>query len=195
MHLEVILKMACREKMTIEDFQKYKILSKNDVKEDNSPWVRVTILVSTKQECHDITEAQCRRFAKATGTYVVKWRADKKQWEQAPPLNLQSRCEDADPAFWEYFVKDADAFITDNMSKTLGMVNGTRCRYHSIVPANAEQKQRIESYSQTMPAGSVIVLDEPPLAINVSFGEKDEDNDDDNNDDDDGYDDDAIHIA
>jgi hypothetical protein len=64
-------------------------------------------------------------------------------WEQAPDGEHVDQCQQDDPCFWEYFVPNADAFLTDNLNKALKMANGTNCRYHSIVLSSKLQMEFI----------------------------------------------------
>jgi hypothetical protein len=47
------------------------------------------------------------------------------------------------------------------------MANGTKCKYHSLVPSSDAQKHLILRQIEELPVGSVISLEEPPFAVNV----------------------------
>ena len=108
------------------------------------------------------------RFAKATGRHVYRWPVQIQNWEQKP---ASDHVPDAmkEPCMYEYFVQGADGFITANISKPMRMVNGSRVRYHSIVPACNEQANCIKAMQKTVPGGGIIDLQEPPFAINVEL--------------------------
>ena len=80
-------------------------------------------------------------FAKTFGKYVIRWPARHRKWEQAPNSKFHATVMQDDGAFWEYYVQDADGFITDTVSKPLKMVNATRVRYHSLSFDNHAQEE------------------------------------------------------
>ena len=49
------------------------------------------------------------------------------------------------------------------------MVNGTKIKYHSIVPKDDEQMEIIQNHLNSEPLGAILYLDEPPYAINVEI--------------------------
>ena len=168
-HDATLAKMERSEQLTLDDFEKYTELTENDLAgKDSLEWIRAPILVATNRERHNIIGPQCKRFATATGKYVFRWPVAQKEWEQKPhPGYLDEVMED--PCFYEWFVEGADGFITDRINKSLRLVNGTRIRYHSFVPASAEQTEDILAQMAGSPPGSIIHLNEPPYAINVEL--------------------------
>lgn len=167
-HMDLLNTMENGEPVELSDIQHYPVLSADDFNETNvDDWVMAPILVATNRERHNLIEPQCCRFAKAKNTHVIRWPAEHKQWEQKPrrPEHVEEAVKD--PCFFEYYIAGADGFLTDNLCKQRRMANGTAIRYHSLVPANRNQKEQIESQVQSLPAGSIITLSEPPLAINV----------------------------
>jgi hypothetical protein len=79
-----------------------------------------------------------------------------------------------DSCFYEYFVRDAEGFITSAISKNRDLVNGTRIRYHSIVPIDVQQKDELEQALRTAVPGDVITLTRPPAFVNVCLVDEEE---------------------
>ena len=166
-HKKKLLHMAEGNKITPAFMQQYKRLSKDDLNgTDQLEWLKTPILVATNRERHNLIGPQCERFAQATGTRVIRWPSKKQKWEQRPHSDYM---EDVmkDPCFYEYFVAGAEGYITDNINKKLGLVNGTRIQYHSIVPSSPEQAQFIQDQLASTTTNTVISLSEPPASVNV----------------------------
>ena len=168
-HDMTLAKMERSERLSLDDFKKYQLLTETDLMgEDSLDWISAPILVATNRERHNLIGPQCKRFAAATGKYVFRWPVTPKEWEQKPhPAFLDDVMED--PCFYEWFVEGADGFITDRINKSVRLVNGTRIKYHSIVPASNEQRDSILAQMAGSPPGSIIFLSEPPYAINVEL--------------------------
>ena len=92
---------------------------------------------------------------------------DIKNWEQKPFNHIEIAEKDA--ALWEYFVANTEGFINKNIQKNLGLANGTRIKYHSIVPKDDEQMEIIQNHLNSEPLGAILYLDEPPYAVNVEI--------------------------
>ena len=69
-------------------------------------------------------------------------------------------------------MQDSEGFLTDRINKDLGMVNGTRIRYHSLVPCDEKQRKFIGQQMASSKPGDVITLQQPPAAINVVLVEE-----------------------
>jgi hypothetical protein len=167
-HMELLEKMEMGEMVQLSDIQHYDVLKPEDFTgPDAADWLSAPILVATNRERHNLIHSQCRRFARAKGCHVIRWPVQSKQWEQKPRLPQHVEQAMDDPCFWEYYVPEADGFLTDNANKSQRLANGTRIRYHSIVPLNQNQTDQIKAQTESLPIGSVITLSELPLAINV----------------------------
>jgi len=126
-------------------------------------------LIATNRERHTLNYIRARQFAKKKKTILVKWETDHKDWEQKPIG--KSFIDEAmqDPCFYEYFVKGADGYITDNIN--CNMINGTPIRLHSL-SFNKEQNIFYHDVKQKSKE-NVIHLPFPPLAINVILTKED----------------------
>ena len=179
-HMELLRTMECGNQLKVSDFRPYKLLSKEDYSDASAGWINAPILVATNRERYTITAHMTSVFAKAFGKYVIRWPARHRQWEQAPKSKFHSTVMKDDGAFWEYYVQDADGFITDTVNKPLKMVNATRVRYHSLSFDNHDQEEYVRLQTASLPPGSTITLTEPPHSINVVLVDEElEDADDD----------------
>jgi hypothetical protein len=69
----------------------------------------------------------------------------------------------------EHFVSSCPVYITDNLNKDLGLVNGTKAFYHSMTPASREQQEEILQKTQAAAPGDVVTLSGPPETVNVEL--------------------------
>ena len=68
------------------------------------------------------------------------------------------------------FLPGADAFLTTNLNTNLGLANGTPIKLHSrLTFATREQLMAVRSQIRSLPPGSVVTLDEPPLSVNIEI--------------------------
>ena len=104
--------------------QNYKIISRDDFKCSNSPWIDAPVIVPTNRERLSITDMAAHRFARAHNTVVIRWLSKQSEWIQKPEGQDAVTAEYQDPVFWEYFIAGAKGFITENINKPLGLVNG-----------------------------------------------------------------------
>jgi hypothetical protein len=75
----------------------------------------------------------------------------------------------ADSCFWETFVPHADGFLNSNINDHLGLANGTPIKYHSMTFSSEHVLQLVCKRMRKKPLGLVIILDGPPLAVNISL--------------------------
>ena len=144
----------------------YKILTRED--STDMEWVKAPILVSTNRERQTLTHTRSVQFAKATNNVVVRWRTKHSKWRQQPLLQQHRHEALKDPCFYEYFVEGADAFLTENIQKDLGLANATAAVYHSLVLDEETRKEFDERLRKATP-GEVIDLTNQPLAINMEI--------------------------
>ena len=110
----------------------------------------------------------CIQFAKATGKAVIRWRANAKGWQQAPPPHLEHEAY-SNPCFYEYFVEGADGFLTQTVSKQLGLVNGQSFKCHSLTLEHDDQQADLNARIQSASPGDVITLPQEPMSINIEL--------------------------
>ena len=168
-HSKFVKKLADGECMTLEDLQPYKVLTKKEVKDPS--WKYAPVLVGTNRERMAIVERQSILFAKQHGTYVFKWKNHLTSWKNKP--SDTTRLLQENPMLWQFFVPGSDAFLSRNINTNLGLANGTPVVCHSLVldpmGIDYERVQHMISGGERLPYGSVIVLDSPPLAVNMEI--------------------------
>ena len=149
----------------------YKPLTKHDISHNPQKWMFAPYIVASNREQIMITHTQAIRFAKVHKTHVIRWRNRTTKWNAKPKDQDMLTLAQEDPAFYQYFVPSAPAFCTNNINTDLLLANGTNIKLHSLTPSSTHQRLQLESIT-TMPFGSVITLDQPPLAINVVLDNK-----------------------
>lgn len=153
---------------TIPDMQNFEMLTSDDYASPNSPWFQAPIIVLTHRERYSLTHHAAIRFAKATGQPVIRWKSHANGWIQRPPEHLENQAF-SDPCFYEYFVPGANGFITDNISKKLGLVNAQHIKCHSLTMTTDEEQNSLNYQIQTSNPGDVITLQYQPLSVNVQL--------------------------
>ena len=144
----------------------YKPLSAQDFKQDCS-WEFAPYLVATNRERIQISHIQARKFAKKNCTHVVRWPSICTKWKNKPPNEADEMKAKEDPAFYQYFVPGAPAFMNHNTNPHLQLVNGTQMLLHSLTPSSKEQETFILHQQQSLPYGDIITLTEPPATIHI----------------------------
>ena len=132
-HINFLNKMGEGKQITVDELKMYKCLSYTDLHKEE--WLKASFLVSTNCERCNIIKLIAPRIAKQLQTHVVSWQSDFKNWQQKPSVNHIEEAK-KDPALWEYFVAGTEGFINKNIQKKLGLANGTKIKYHSIVPVD-----------------------------------------------------------
>ena len=130
-------------------------------------WILAPILVSTNRERRTLTHTKCIQFAIATQQVVIRWLTDYKKWIGRPDPEFISLAQ-SDPCFYEYFVKNAPAYIIANLFKSLHIVNGTKCTLHSI-KFDPDVEAEIDACLLHGTPGEVITASAPPISINVEL--------------------------
>jgi len=151
---------------TLQRLRKISLLAKADFNCLGSPWLRAPIVVSTNRERFSLVPAYAIRFATLTGTVVVRWMVNWSRWAQQPSSEYVATAL-LDDCFYEYFVYDADACINDNICKKLCLVNAQPVRCHSLTLVDEDRQNDLNEKIRSLPPGSVITLDAPPLSYNV----------------------------
>ncbi len=138
-----------------------------DTPQERLRWLRAPVICKTNRERVTINFIRARKFAQATGTVVIRWMAKFGNWEGQPEDgdDIQEVMR-TDPAFYELFVFDANCFLTDTISKTKKLCNGSRAKYHSLVLSH-DQEIELNEGLKNATAGDIVTLSQPPLAINV----------------------------
>mgnify|MGYP001792549886 CR=1 FL=1 len=146
----------------------YKPLTSRDVQQDPS-WQFAPFLVSTNREKVQISHLQSIQFAHNQRTHIIRWPNKYSNWKGAPEEESERMAAARDPAFFQYFVPNAPAFITTNLNTSLGLANGTQITIRSLIPSSKEQEDFITHHQHVQPYGTVITLQEPPYAIGITI--------------------------
>jgi hypothetical protein len=143
----------------------------------NDPgWMFAPIIVTSNYERMAINRAQVLRFAKVHGLPVIRWRlqiagAGRKYKDNGTLEGLYGENDD----LWGYFVQGAPGFVTENVGRSYGVVNGTRGTLHSLTfSADADEEEVAIVRSKILAAGAGQVVDLPfaPVSVNVSIDDK-----------------------
>jgi hypothetical protein len=172
-HRNHIESMFRGEKLTFQMFHEYEQLKAVDMQEGGN-FCDAPILCSTNRERHTINGILAPIRASAKRVCAIRWRADLHSfWDQKPSEEYISEIIYNDPCFWEYFVPESDGYISDNLCKPLGLVNGTHIRYHSLSFDSYEKYVQFEKHVQSCDPKVGEVLSLPlelrPDAINVEL--------------------------
>lgn len=163
-HMDFLKKLASGLDISWRDLKPYKTLDCIDAQEKE--WQFAPILVSSNRERLEIVHQKAVLFAKLHKTHVFKWRNNVSRWKNKPedPAYLYKE----NPMLWQYFVSGSEAFLTKNINPALGLANGTPVECHSLVlDRNIHNLEDIEAQIETLPAGSEIILNAPPIAVNM----------------------------
>lgn len=171
-HTRVVNRMYNQEGITMQDLQKYKLLSDGDFADPDSDWFEAPIIVSTNRERATLLHSSIQRYAACKQTLVFRWLANWSNWKQKPPEQYIGEALD-DPCFYEYFVPGASGFFTDRVNKELGLVNARSMTYHSLSIDDQGDRENIEASLNSCKPGEIITLTRPPASVNVSLDPKD----------------------
>ena len=167
-HTRNIRKLYMGEGITLLDLKLYKLLSRADFGNADSPWLKAPIIVRTHHERFTLTHETAVHFAKKTGAAVVRWMSRRPtNWAQKPTDEQMESVLD-DPCFYEYWVVGADAYLNAKISAELGLVNAQgpfQC--HSLTLASRDEEQYLQQSMDCACPGDVITLREPPVSVNL----------------------------
>jgi hypothetical protein len=170
-HRANIESMFRGEPLNFQTFLLYKELKAIDMHEGGD-FADAPILCSTNRERHTINGIMAPIRASAKKVCAIRWKADlKPYWDQKPSDQYISEIMYSDPCFWEYFVPGSDGYLTDNLCKPLGLVNGTYIRYHSLSFDTHEKYIQFHNLVANTEVGQVLSLplNLRPEAINVEL--------------------------
>jgi hypothetical protein len=167
-HNGITDKLYSKGELCMEDIQKYSILSDRDFDTNNSPWYTAPIVVKNNFDRFDLTHAACVRFATANNTHVLRWKSAVCRIEEDSENSMPDEERYVTPGFWEYFVLNAPASLTETIHKGIGLLRGLKCRLYSLTMESEEHHKLVVERIASAPFGSVI--DIPcPLTVNVAL--------------------------
>ena len=116
------------------------------------------VIIPTNRECS------------SHNTVVIWWLSKQSEWIHKPEGQDAVTAEYQDPVFWEYFVAGGKGFITENINKPLGLVNGQTCKYSSLFLSNEMDLTNFRTWlhNKAKP-GDVYDLLEPPTTVNITL--------------------------
>ena len=143
----------------------YRIFRKSDASQ--TKWVHSPILVATNRERHTLSHIRAQHFAKIHNTVVIRWQTNyvRSSWK-CPPNSTGLAEALEDPCLHEYFVAGADAFLTENIQRELGLVNALSTNFHSIKFDELGEAFLRECLLSARP-GNIITMPRPPEVINM----------------------------
>lgn len=145
----------------------YKRLSPEDFLDKEEGWHKAPVLVSTHRERYTLTHFLAVNFAACENEMVYRWRSQSKKWMGKPSEIFLQDCINADPAFWEYYVRGAPVYVTDNIYKEIGLVNGTKATFHSLTFSSDDQIR--EERDAIQRRARVVNLSSPPKTVNIEL--------------------------
>ena len=173
-HNAFVQKLAKGKPISVEDILKYDFLSKKDVEDSPDEWKFAPVIVSTNMERLNISRMQAIEWAKQHKTHVFKWKNKLGIEQNRPPENeMKSGIEDANAFFWQYWVKDAECYLSYNINGELALVNGAPMRCHSLTFESPEDFNHVQDNvrgESQLPFGSEIEISEP-LSVNMAICE------------------------
>jgi hypothetical protein len=170
-HNNNILRMSNGKTIDIQDLDIYDDFASSKNSKDQD-WDFPTFIVASNQERMDIIRVQAQKWALKHKTYVIKWKNKVTKWANKPTGRDLEKAFQNNNFMWQYFVKDAPAFIKQNINTNLGLANGTEATQHSLTFCDDHQSKQLEeilSGPNPPPYGTEIELDAPPYSVNLEI--------------------------
>jgi hypothetical protein len=139
---------------------------KHDNEQDQLAWANASVICKTNRERHTLTHVRAIEFGKVTGTVVIRWKVNYRNWEAMPQDDGFLSQALQDPAFFEYFVVNAKAILTATICRKKKLCNGTQGTYHSLILSDTMETY-LKEHVRLASAGDVITLPDPPIGINI----------------------------
>ncbi|CAK0867394.1 unnamed protein product [Prorocentrum cordatum] len=142
-------------------------VSPDDVRSDPA-WAFATIAVLSNYERHQLNRLQVEAFAKASQLPLITWKCPLtgKAAELLDSADLDE-AYDNEPGLWGYFARGAPAMLTENIQPTKFLVNGA-CGYMHSLTLQGDLGEDLD-IGEPCPEFRRMVLEEPPLCINVQL--------------------------
>lgn len=156
---------------------RFKTLTKDDMLSDPL-FITAPILVQKNVERHNINKFKSKSFALQQQQPRFSWRTElagrtSLQKEGEPNLaTLDEHYYKQFPSLTNYFVKNAPGYLIENINPSLGLANGTKIIYESLVLDPRDDPVTISQRLSTE-INPDIVLQYPPLFVIVSVPEAD----------------------
>jgi len=166
-HSAFVTKLGRGGMVTKEDMEHIKELSEDDLKTEK--WLRAPMITTLNHERILYTHCRSLALAQFLDKPVVRWLANLKIRRSS---SLEHFDAVHDPSFYEYFLESVEGFLTGNVCRCLGLVNGLKCTYHSIVPSCEEDRETI---ARACEEGNflLVTLQQAPHCVNVEINPDD----------------------
>ena len=161
-HTKTVENLGTGGSLALSDLDIYQRLSQEDVKEEK--WLRAPMITATNHERLLLTHKRSIELGKFLGKKVIRWRSNVIQ-SNSKTAHLETN----DPAYFEYFLQSADAYLTANIHRKLGLVNALKVRMHSVVPADQFDKELLQKAENGTLEDDVCTLTNPPAYVNVEI--------------------------
>ena len=159
-HKETVLKQGKGESIALSDLEICPELSTKDLLEEC--WLRAPMIAATNHEKLLMTHHRCLQLSRFIDRPVIRWRSRVISCGTGEAL-----WDETDPAHHECFLQSADACLTENVHKNLGLVNALKMRLHSLIPSTEEDCQTLLEAAKAGNGGRLFELQSPPKAVNV----------------------------
>ena len=167
-HNEDLVDMYENGEITSAHLSHLRILDEATYQNDPS-WLRATVIVRTNHEIKLLEHVLSEKFARATGNIVIRWKMKKVHFKGIGADLNKDAYDERSPELWQYFVKSADAYLSQTINNSLKLSNGTRVRYHSLTFRNLTEDAQCKELIENASAGDVVDLPHVPLSVNVQL--------------------------
>jgi hypothetical protein len=140
-------------------------LSSSDIVADPS-WEMAPIIVTSNLERQAINLLKARRFARANGTRVLRWRNNlsNKVASRLPGSVLEKLSEKQEMNF--IFIKGAPCYLTKNINPIRGLANGTPGELHSLTFSDSDTAAMVQDLMRKDRSDDIIDIPSP-MCVNI----------------------------
>ncbi|GFH50426.1 hypothetical protein CTEN210_06902 [Chaetoceros tenuissimus] len=166
-HLKIFDKIYSFQKLSIDDFRPYKLLSENDFHHDPS-WLNATVLTGTNYERKWFEFCQARIYASANRTVIIRWKNKYVQRKNNPdpakhPIHNNENLQ------YQLFIPNCNALFLRNVNVEKGLVNGSDVKLITIILDSKDLQKQFEKEVRAAPPGKIITLQQPPYCILIEL--------------------------
>ena len=133
----------------------------------NEEWLTAPIVVTRNKERHLINSIKAKYWSIFKKTPMFTWKPIVTNSKGQPfPSTLQEFIYDTFPQFTNSFVAGAPGYLSQNINPSIGLTNGTRVIYHSLL---LDPRENIKNICATWKKKEVIDLQFPPSYLFVKI--------------------------
>jgi hypothetical protein len=135
---------------------------------DEPEWRYAPVAVCGNIERAELNHDQAKRFANDHGHQVIQWRPDLAGAAASFPTDVTNYIYDKKTSQLTFtFVKNAPAFINENINALKGVVNGSPCTLHSLTWTGEATSMEMQNLIRNATRGAIVTLPIPPDFVNV----------------------------